>query len=164
MTNSSDTCPAAQIGKRIAELSELMDELDGRETRTGKAGKEREASICSRRLEDAFDAFETAMFSLSNVRAGSHDGAAVQIAAAVALNERLEDVDGPERKRCRRAIDRLLYSVIRHLQDRVEADCHEYGIEHLASSACDPWNGVDNVLGVYQEKEEARLRTKVAAE
>lgn len=164
MTNTPDTCPAAQIGKRIAELRKLTDELERREARAKKAGEHREASICKRKLDNAYDELETSIIRLSHVRSESPDGAAVQVAAAVALVDRVLDYERDSFKEgeCQRAIDRLLYSAIRRLQDRVEADCHEYGVEHLASSTHDPWNGVDNVLNAYQEMEDEHQRKSAA--
>lgn len=166
--NSTDTCPAAELGRRIAALTVKHDAMDGRHTRARNNKRHREASVTERKMNQIWDEMEHLKRSLSFVKATSPDGAAVQIAYAMTLREELEDFDpekeGYQHKIRVRAFDRLTYSAISHLQDRVEADCGTNGVDCMASSLFDPWISVDAVLNGYRDLDELSEREAVAAE
>lgn len=151
-----NTCPAAAIGRRIAALDEKLEAMEQRNLDANKADKVLEARLTGEAIEHIYDEIEGLRLALSHVRATTQDGAAVQIACAQYFSTRhreLPDDEKAQRLKFERAIDRLNYAAIRHLQDRIEADCMNSGVDALASHLHDPWNGVDSTLSAFSEVE-----------
>lgn len=156
MTDSADTTPApavdpvADIGREIERLSSRMEELENEDN----GGHSIETTYRTSEIEDLYDRIECLRAYATAVKATSTDGAAVQVGLLGKLFHDLLEFkpDGYEAKATEQRFMRTLFSVLRVLGARIEADLPAIGVYRLAGEHLNPWVPYETRVAVIEEE------------
>lgn len=160
MTVENTPCPAAALGRRIAANEEKLENYD----MAGRGLKAFAKIAYDNALEHAYEEFKQLAFALSHEQATSQDGAAVQVAAMWHMITRIKGADNDmDRREAENAAERLAYSALSVLMDRVEADWVTSGVESLAHSMHNPWVAPDIRIKAEAKRDEALRETRAAS-
>lgn len=143
---SKPACRVVDLGEAYAANEERMLDVDAMDLG--------EAEYLARAdLMEIDDYREALLARITQTKAEGIDGAAIQVAAIERFTDRLAGhPEAEERAKARRAIRRLVYSALRTLENRVDADCHITG--RLAPGSQDPFKSAEQRLQVEEQDEE----------
>lgn len=155
------TCEPARIGRALQRAYDREDELfevDMAERR--KPPKEERVRYAEEAGRHNYDRVEALRLALSCHQAMSFEGCLAQVVQALSVADEIVDALTPDKpgdfdahqvKADHRALKRLLYSVLNHLEMMTGCDAEaEFGAGHLAPDHFDPWRLVEERMEIVR--------------
>jgi hypothetical protein len=156
-----DACEPARIGRALLRAYSRLEEMEEVGiTERRRPAKEERRSYVDAAERHADDRVQALRLALSCHQAMSSEGCLAQIVQAISLTSGIVDdltPDDPKDedlyrvKADHRALLRLLYSVLNHLEAMTRCDAEAaFGARHLAPDHFDPWRLIEKRLEIVR--------------